>query len=64
VNTGVTEAYLRGQWRKTLTGETTPDCHRADCNVCGMQSLEADDCLPRFAMLVERRREQRRAGVG
>ena len=48
INAGVTESYLRGEWLKTLRQQTTPDCHKQPCNVCGVQNQNADDCLDRF----------------
>ncbi|MEX2245786.1 MAG: TIGR03960 family B12-binding radical SAM protein [Dehalococcoidia bacterium] len=48
INIGVTESYLRGEWLKTLRHETTADCHKDPCNVCGVQSQNADDCLDRL----------------
>lgn len=48
LNIGVTPSYLRGEWLKTLRQETTPDCHKTPCNVCGVQNQNADDCLNRL----------------
>ena len=48
INIGVTDSYLRGEWLKTLKGETTPDCHKQPCNVCGVQAQNAEDCLNRL----------------
>ncbi len=64
IDIGVTEAYLRGEWLKTLRGETTPDCHKAPCNVCGVQNWDAEDCLPRFEERARVNRERRAASGG
>jgi len=48
INIGVSESYLRNEWVKTLRQETTPDCHKQPCNVCGVQNMNADDCLNRL----------------
>jgi radical SAM family uncharacterized protein len=48
INIGVTDSYLRNEWLRTLKGETTPDCHKQPCNVCGVQSQNAEDCLNRL----------------
>ena len=48
INVGVTESYLRAEWMKTQRGETTADCHKQPCNVCGVQNMNAEDCLNRF----------------
>lgn len=48
INIGVSESYLRNEWVKTLRQETTPDCHKQPCNVCGVQNMNAADCLDRL----------------
>lgn len=48
INIGVTESYLRAEWMRTLKQQQTPDCHKQPCNVCGVQSENAEDCLDRF----------------
>jgi radical SAM superfamily enzyme YgiQ (UPF0313 family) len=48
INIGVTESYLRAEWMRTLKQQTTPDCHKQPCNVCGVQNQNADDCLDRL----------------
>lgn len=55
IDIGVTESYLRGEWLKTLRGETTADCHKQPCNVCGVQNQNADDCLDRFDLRLAER---------
>ncbi len=41
IDSGVSEAFLRGEWRKALLGETTPDCRQSDCTVCGLQAYSS-----------------------
>jgi radical SAM family uncharacterized protein len=48
INIGVTESYLRAEWMRTLKHQQTADCHKAPCNVCGVQNQNAEDCLNRF----------------
>ncbi|HUS82084.1 MAG TPA: TIGR03960 family B12-binding radical SAM protein [Dehalococcoidia bacterium] len=50
IDTGVSEAFLRGEWRKALNGETTPDCRLGDCAVCGLQA-HSEACANRVAQL-------------
>jgi radical SAM superfamily enzyme YgiQ (UPF0313 family) len=44
IDGGVTTAYLRKEWHRTLNRIKTLDCHRGDCNVCGMQNFGAEQC--------------------
>ena len=64
IDIGVTASYLRGEWQRTLRQEPTGDCapHKGPCNVCGVQSLEAEACLHQFDKLVQERRAAKRAG--
>ena len=48
ISIGVSESYLRNEWMKTQRGQTTVDCHKQPCNVCGVQNQNAEDCLNRF----------------
>jgi radical SAM family uncharacterized protein len=58
VDIGVTAAYLRGEWQRTFREEPTGDCapHKGPCNVCGVQNLEAEQCLVKLDELVVERR--------
>jgi hypothetical protein len=38
IDIGVSEAFLRGEYRKAFAGKTTPDCRQGDCAVCGLQA--------------------------
>lgn len=60
IDSGVTKAYLRGQWQATLTGKTIADCHHGECNVCGMQNYPVADCVAKLGQLVELRRGGRK----
>lgn len=53
INIGVTESYLRAEWMRTLNAQTTPDCHKQPCNVCGVQNQNAEDCLNRLDLRLE-----------
>ncbi len=44
IDVGVTKAYLRKEWHRTLNRAKTLDCHRGDCNVCGMQNFGVEQC--------------------
>lgn len=59
IDVGVSEAYLRGEWLKTAKEQTTADCHKEPCNVCGLQRLEAEACLAKVDELTRKRRGQR-----
>jgi radical SAM family uncharacterized protein len=37
INAGVTDAFLKQEFRRALQGEETPDCRYAACNACGLQ---------------------------
>lgn len=39
IDGGVTAAYLRKEWHRTLNQIKTLDCHHGNCNVCGMQNF-------------------------
>jgi radical SAM family uncharacterized protein len=56
IDIGVTDAYLRGEWLRSLRGQTTADCHKEVCNVCGVQSAGAEACQAKLEELVELRR--------
>ncbi len=58
IDAGVTSAYLRGEWRRSQSGEITPDCHGAACNVCGLQAAAPEACAAKLKELLEARRRQ------
>ncbi|XUX00469.1 MAG: TIGR03960 family B12-binding radical SAM protein [Dehalogenimonas sp.] len=42
IETGVTEGYMRKEYKRALAGEPTGDCHDSPCLACGLQNLVAD----------------------
>ena len=56
IDIGVTDAYLRGEWLRSLRGRTTADCHKDVCKVCGVQSAGAEACQAKLEELIELRR--------
>lgn len=60
IDAGVDEAFLRGEWLKTAKRETTADCHTNPCNVCGVQRLEARDCMAKIDQLTQERGSPKR----
>jgi hypothetical protein len=36
-----------------LKSQTTADCHKEPCNVCGVQNQNAEDCLNRLDLKME-----------
>ncbi len=36
MDTGVTKEFLKTEWEKALTGESTGDCRTGACNLCGV----------------------------
>ena len=38
---GVSKAFLQGEYKKAYQGETTPDCRRGGCQGCGLQNCPA-----------------------
>ena len=36
VSPGISQGYLKREYRKSLEGETTPDCTRTSCTGCGI----------------------------
>jgi len=59
IDVGVTTAYLRGEWRKARGGRVTADCHKALCNICGLQKGGSESCAAKLEKLIEARRRQR-----
>jgi radical SAM family uncharacterized protein len=42
IETGVTEGYLRREYKRALAEEATGDCHDSPCLACGLQNLVAE----------------------
>ena len=60
IDSGVSEAFLRGEWRKALAGETTPDCRQGACAVCGLQAY-SQACAQKLAQTTTSKRSSRPA---
>ncbi|MDZ7729166.1 MAG: TIGR03960 family B12-binding radical SAM protein [Dehalococcoidia bacterium] len=56
IESGVTKAYLRGQWRDVHNVDTVGDCHHGPCNVCGMEQFPVADCQDKLDQLIQLRR--------
>ena len=56
IASGVSEAFLRKEWRRTWEELTTADC-RDGCNVCGMEHA-AQLCELKLGDLIASRRAQ------
>ncbi|MFC1967761.1 TIGR03960 family B12-binding radical SAM protein [Chloroflexota bacterium] len=42
IDSGVTPAFLKREYRRALKGQTTADCRSDACNACGIQRLSPD----------------------
>jgi radical SAM family uncharacterized protein len=40
INAGVTEEFLKQEYRRAREGEETPDCRNNACNACGLEQTE------------------------
>lgn len=46
ISAGVSQAYLRAEWKRALQGSTTPDCTFSGCTGCGVcPQLSVDNVL-------------------
>ncbi len=50
IQSGVSAAFLKDEQHKITTGDLTPDCRNADCNLCGMQGRQPS-CKARAQLL-------------
>ncbi|MDP2726752.1 MAG: B12-binding domain-containing radical SAM protein, partial [Dehalococcoidia bacterium] len=39
IDPGVSQAFLRREWKRSLRGQTTADCRTSSCSGCGFQVL-------------------------
>jgi len=69
IDSGVSKAYLRGQWQDVQNNHTVGDCHHGSCNVCGMQNFDAlngskgvADCVTKVNQLAAMRKAARARG--
>jgi radical SAM family uncharacterized protein len=42
IDTGVTEAFLKREYRRALESQETVGCRQADCTTCGLQRINPD----------------------
>ena len=42
IDVGVTTAFLKREYKRTLEGLETPDCRLETCNTCGLQQWQPD----------------------
>ena len=40
IRTGVSDSFLKEEYRRTKEGKLTPDCRISPCNACGLEGLE------------------------
>lgn len=52
VDVGAGAAFLRREYRRTLSGRETPDCRWGPCHACGLQSRHPD-CARKYEELME-----------
>jgi radical SAM family uncharacterized protein len=42
IDVGVTTAFLKREYQQAMRGGETPDCRHSGCNICGLESWQAD----------------------
>jgi len=42
IDVGVTSAFLKREYQRTIEGKETPDCREQSCNACGLERWQAD----------------------
>jgi len=55
IDSGVTSAYLKQEYRRALAGQETADCRSNECNVCGLEESQPQ-CREKFDQLTQNRR--------
>jgi len=50
IDTGVSTAFLKREYERTIVGKETPNCGTGPCNVCGLQDRQ-DDCRRKYLEL-------------
>jgi len=48
INSGVSQAFLKREYRRALKGEPTGDCRHEKCNACGLEKKSAS-CLDKLS---------------
>ncbi len=56
IDTGVTQAFLKREYKKALVNKETPDCRYQDCSACGLQRL-SPACRQKHQQLRQARKE-------
>ncbi|MFN8534135.1 MAG: TIGR03960 family B12-binding radical SAM protein [Dehalococcoidia bacterium] len=62
IDSGVAEAFLRWDYRRSLRSESTPDCHFDVCSACGLHKT-FEPCTVLFNATVEERVAVRQAAL-
>jgi radical SAM family uncharacterized protein len=62
IDSGVAEAFLRWDYRRSVREETTPDCHYDVCSACGLHKT-FEPCTALFNATVEERVAVRKAAL-
>ncbi|MFH1002705.1 MAG: B12-binding domain-containing radical SAM protein, partial [Chloroflexota bacterium] len=55
IDAGVTPAFLKAEYRRSLEGQSTPDCRYQECSSCGLQRWQAS-CRQRAVEITDSRR--------
>ena len=55
IDSGVTAAYFKQEYRRALAGQETADCRNNECNVCGLEESQPQ-CREKFNQLTQNRR--------
>jgi radical SAM family uncharacterized protein len=55
IDSGVTAAYLKQEYRRALAGQETADCRNNECNVCGLEESQPQ-CREKFSRLTQNKR--------
>jgi len=59
IESGVSKAYLRGQWTDVFRDHNVGDCHHGDCNVCGLQNVPVADCVSKLGDLIAEKKSKK-----
>ena len=59
IESGVSKAYLRGQWTDVFREHNVGDCHHGGCNVCGLQNVPVADCVSKLGDLIAEKKSKK-----
>tara|TARA_B100000029_G_scaffold510080_1_gene600751 strand:- start:1034 stop:2917 length:1884 start_codon:yes stop_codon:yes gene_type:complete len=59
IESGVSKAYLRGQWMDVFREHNVGDCHHGGCNVCGLQNVPVADCVSKLGDLIAEKKSKK-----